>query len=152
MSSWGYSLFFCLGFERTGPFVVMIFQMVVKDIATFFIIEVVFLFAFAQCFVILEGKHGGCGSHESMILRSSSAVTAYGCTCTASACVYYRASVIQQVQYFFAVMIGDVSFDAYVGEGYAKTSIFHVYVILVSVCLLNMLSTSAVPDALRIVF
>lgn len=40
LSCWAYSLFFCLGFERTGPTVVMIYHMVKHDIATFFIIQV----------------------------------------------------------------------------------------------------------------
>ena len=63
--------------------------MVVKDIATFFIIELVFLFAFAQCFVILSRNYGW-------------------------------DAIVEQVQYFFAVMIGDVSFDEYAEESYSE--------------------------------
>eukprot|EP01050_Picozoa_sp_SAG11_P005022 SAG11_NODE_338_length_10535_cov_8.199885_4_plen_80_part_00 len=58
MSCWGYSLFFCLGFKRTGPFVVMIFHMVMNDIVTFLIIESVFLLSFAASFVCLNGDGG----------------------------------------------------------------------------------------------
>lgn len=52
---WTYSLFFCLGFKRTGPFVVMIGHMIMQDVFTFMIIASVFLFAFAQTFVCMAG-------------------------------------------------------------------------------------------------
>eukprot|EP01052_Picozoa_sp_SAG31_P023009 SAG31_NODE_1863_length_7037_cov_2.325742_4_plen_202_part_00 len=84
--------------------------MVMHDISTFFIIQSVFLIAFAQAFVILAADTE----------QSPKAV--------------YR-----QIQYFFAVMIGDVDFSDYTEADYVITLIFHVYVILVSVCLLNVL-------------
>jgi hypothetical protein len=90
--------------------VVMIYHMVTKDIATFFMIESVFLIAFAQTFVIIAED----------VVNSPGAV-------------------LRKVQYFFAVMIGDVEFAVYNDADYITTTIFYVYVVLVSVCLLNML-------------
>ena len=44
-------------------------------------------------------------------------------------------------RYFFAVMVGEVSFDVYSAEPglSGKLALFIVYVVLVSICLLNML-------------
>ena len=57
---WGYMLFFVMAFRLTGPFVVMIYEMLFNDVLRFFIIYGVFLAGFSQAFFILfdnNGKH-----------------------------------------------------------------------------------------------
>lgn len=55
---WVYMLFFLMAFELTGPFVVMIYQMLVTDVLRFCIIYAVFLVGFSQAFFILFGYNG----------------------------------------------------------------------------------------------
>jgi hypothetical protein len=55
---WGYMLFFIMAFRLTGPFVVMIYQMLLNDVLRFFIIYIVFLAAFSQAFFILFDNNG----------------------------------------------------------------------------------------------
>jgi hypothetical protein len=55
---WGYMLFFVMAFRLTGPFVVMIYQMLLNDVLRFFIIYIVFLAAFSQAFFILFDNNG----------------------------------------------------------------------------------------------
>ncbi len=55
---WGYVLFFVMAFRLTGPFVVMIYQMLFNDILRFCIIYVVFLVAFSQTFFVLFDYNG----------------------------------------------------------------------------------------------
>lgn len=55
---WGYMLFFVMAFRLTGPFVVMIYEMLFNDVLRFFIIYVVFLAGFSQAFFILFDNNG----------------------------------------------------------------------------------------------
>jgi len=55
---WSYTLFFILGFKHTGPFVVMIYKMLVGDVVRFTMIYVVFLLGFSQGFFILFNERG----------------------------------------------------------------------------------------------
>ena len=55
---WGYMLFFVMAFRLTGPFVVMIYQMLFNDVLRFFIIYAVFLSAFSQAFFVLFDYNG----------------------------------------------------------------------------------------------
>jgi hypothetical protein len=55
---WGYMLFFVMAFRLTGPFVVMIYEMLFNDVLRFFIIYAVFLAAFSQAFFILFDNNG----------------------------------------------------------------------------------------------
>lgn len=48
MFGWSYLLFFFLGFKHTGPFVVMIYKMLMRDIARFTFLFLVFLLGFTQ--------------------------------------------------------------------------------------------------------
>jgi hypothetical protein len=51
-------LFFVMAFQLTGPFVVMIYEMLFNDVLRFFIIYIVFLAAFSQAFFILFDNNG----------------------------------------------------------------------------------------------
>jgi len=51
-------LFFVMAFRLTGPFVVMIYEMLFNDVLRFFIIYIVFLAAFSQAFFILFDNNG----------------------------------------------------------------------------------------------
>lgn len=55
---WGYVLFFVMAFRLTGPFVVMIYQMLFNDVLRFCIIYMVFLAGFSQTFFILFDYNG----------------------------------------------------------------------------------------------
>ena len=55
---WGYMLFFLMPFRLTGPFVFMIYQMLITDVLRFCIIYAVFLASFSQAFFILFGYNG----------------------------------------------------------------------------------------------
>ena len=55
---WGYILFFVMAFRLTGPFVVMIYKMLLNDVLRFFIIYAVFLAGFSQAFFILFDNNG----------------------------------------------------------------------------------------------
>lgn len=55
---WCYILFFFLGFRLTGPFVVMIFRMLVGDVLRFVSIYSVFLMGFSTAFYVLWGQSG----------------------------------------------------------------------------------------------
>lgn len=55
---WGYMLFFVMAFRLTGPFVVMIYEMLFNDVLRFFIIYIVFLAGFSQAFFILFNNNG----------------------------------------------------------------------------------------------
>nr|XP_039262260.1 transient receptor potential cation channel subfamily V member 5-like [Styela clava] len=51
-----YCLFFCRGFKLVGPFIVMIYKMIVGDLLIFLIIYSIFLLGFSQAmFVIFRG-------------------------------------------------------------------------------------------------
>ncbi|CAF3001819.1 unnamed protein product [Rotaria socialis] len=58
---WGYMLFFVMAFRLTGPFVVMIYEMLFNDVLRFCIIYVVFLIGFSQTFFILFDYNGFTG-------------------------------------------------------------------------------------------
>jgi hypothetical protein len=51
---WHYMLFFAMGFRHTGPFVVMIYHMLIYDISRFSMIYMIFMIGFAQCFYIIQ--------------------------------------------------------------------------------------------------
>ncbi|CAF3432259.1 unnamed protein product [Rotaria sp. Silwood1] len=58
---WGYMLFFVMAFRLTGPFVVMIYEMLFNDVLRFFIIYIVFLVGFSQAFFVLFDNNGFSG-------------------------------------------------------------------------------------------
>lgn len=63
---WGYMLFFVMAFRLTGPFVVMIYEMLFNDVLRFFIIYIVFLAGFSQAFFILFDNNGKTKKEEKL--------------------------------------------------------------------------------------
>lgn len=55
---WTYCLFFLLGFQLTGPLVVMMYNMLLTDFLRFTIIYAVFLMGFSQAFYVLFDEAG----------------------------------------------------------------------------------------------
>ncbi|XP_062515100.1 transient receptor potential cation channel subfamily V member 5-like isoform X2 [Corticium candelabrum] len=53
VGSWSYLLFYCRGFRLVGPFVVMIYEMILVDVLRFVLIYVIFLIGFSQVFHFL---------------------------------------------------------------------------------------------------
>ena len=58
LALWSYVLHELLGFEGTGPFVVMIWKMLGSDLLRFFIIFATFLIGFTQALYLLVNKYG----------------------------------------------------------------------------------------------
>jgi hypothetical protein len=55
---WGYMFFFVMAFQLTGPFVFMIYEMLVNDVLRFCVIYMVFLAGFSQAFFVLFNNNG----------------------------------------------------------------------------------------------
>ncbi|CAF2968451.1 unnamed protein product [Rotaria sp. Silwood2] len=107
---WGYMLFFVMAFQLTGPFVVMIYEMLFHDVLRFCIIYMVFLIGFSQAFFVLFNNNGFGGFFMS-------------------------------VKQCFLGMLGDFDIDHYTGTTfqYASVSLLVIYVIVVTILLLNLL-------------
>ncbi|CAF1179198.1 unnamed protein product [Adineta steineri] len=58
---WVYMLFFAMAFKLTGPFVFMIYKMLLNDVLRFCIIYIVFLIGFSQAFFVLFNYNGFSG-------------------------------------------------------------------------------------------
>jgi ankyrin repeat protein len=50
-------LFFCRGFKAVGPFVIMIYKMIVSDLLCFVLIYMIFVFGFGQAFFVIFRSH-----------------------------------------------------------------------------------------------
>lgn len=114
-------LFFCRGFKAVGPFVIMIYKMIVSDLLRFVIIYLIFVAGFAQAFFIIFRSHKSPPGNANI----------------------YFSNVIDSFMTMFLMSINDFA-DAY-GE-FDNTDhptlgkfLFLVYMILVSVLLVNML-------------
>ncbi len=55
---WGYMFFFVMAFQLTGPFVFMIYEMLLNDVLRFCAIYMVFLAGFSQAFFVLFNDNG----------------------------------------------------------------------------------------------
>jgi hypothetical protein len=55
---WGYMFFFVMAFQLTGPFVFMIYEMLLNDVLRFCAIYMVFLAGFSQAFFVLFNNKG----------------------------------------------------------------------------------------------
>eukprot|EP00455_Lapot_gusevi_P012680 TRINITY_DN1605_c0_g1_i4.p1 TRINITY_DN1605_c0_g1~~TRINITY_DN1605_c0_g1_i4.p1 ORF type:complete len:685 (+),score=183.66 TRINITY_DN1605_c0_g1_i4:122-2176(+) len=58
LSSWMYMLFFLLGFRLTGPFIVMMYRMLVVDVSRFTCLVLVFFMGFSQAMYVLFEDDG----------------------------------------------------------------------------------------------
>jgi len=116
---WGYTLSLLLGFPLTGPFVIMVYKMIVTDVARYIIIYLVILMGYSSAFyAIADPKEWGKGEWDGMF---------YDC-----------------VVALFLCMLGDVDFD-----GMAETTrseyvwlssiLLLSYVIVITILLLNLL-------------
>jgi len=107
---WSYMLFFFLGFRLTGPFVVVIWKMLTADVVRFGVIFTVFLQGFSQAFYVAFSNQG---------------LFEFG----------------QRVKLCFMAMLGGFEFDDYMDTKYPvlNVSLLVVYIIVVSILLLNML-------------
>lgn len=124
LSLWAYCLWFMLGFKRTGPFVIMISEIVIKDALPFVCIFSVFLGCFSTCFWLLDDDHQGGG-----------------------------AGLLVHLQRCLAAILGAINLEDYSGVGvessdesvlYGLRSCIELllvgfYLTLVSIVLLNML-------------
>jgi hypothetical protein len=56
--AWMYLLFFLLGFRLTGPFIVMLYRMLVQDVARFAVLVFVFFLGFSQALYVIFDDDG----------------------------------------------------------------------------------------------
>merc|ERR1712004_137210 len=53
MGTTTYSLFFCRALQIVGPFVIMIYRMIAKDLLRFFVIYLIFIMGYSQAYYII---------------------------------------------------------------------------------------------------
>jgi len=117
--AWGYSLSLLLGFQLTGPFVIMVYKMIVTDVARYIIIYLVILLGFGTAFyAIAEPAAWGKGEWDGIF---------YG-----------------QIYRLFLSMLGGIDFEANtasVRDTYAPwaTILYIMYIIVITILLLNLL-------------
>ena len=115
IAAWTNLLWFLLGFRSTGPFVIMLQNMIVADMRAFTLISGVFLGAFSIAFNLLSRPYAGTN---------------------------LRAPFGRQVRDMFAAMLGEFELEKY-GENMSHPQLATVlvltYVMLLSVVLVNML-------------
>lgn len=56
--SWMYLLFFLLGFRLTGPFIIIMYEILVEDMSRFAMMGMVFYCGFAQALYVLSRDNG----------------------------------------------------------------------------------------------
>eukprot|EP01064_Diplonema_japonicum_P001474 TRINITY_DN1094_c3_g1_i1.p1 TRINITY_DN1094_c3_g1~~TRINITY_DN1094_c3_g1_i1.p1 ORF type:complete len:992 (+),score=180.38 TRINITY_DN1094_c3_g1_i1:177-2978(+) len=110
LALWSYVLWLLLGFRMTGPFVIMIWKMLCSDILRFLLIFAAFLFGFAQTFFILLDESG----FESFVRR---------------------------VHVCFVALLGQAELSHEESNKFPvlSTTLLLMYVLLVSILLLNLL-------------
>ncbi|KAK3087949.1 hypothetical protein FSP39_012710 [Pinctada imbricata] len=118
-----YFLFFCRGFKIVGPFVVMIYRMVMGDLLRWFIIYAVFIVGFSQSFY-LAFINSTCDPNE-------------------LPCVFADGNPIENIIGTFSMNVGEFE-DIYATFEYCEYPIFMrivfaVYMIMVTLLLVNML-------------
>ncbi|CAB3406138.1 unnamed protein product [Caenorhabditis bovis] len=65
-------LFFCRGFKSVGPFVLMLYKIIIRDLMRFFLIYLVIVIGFSQAFyvIFLGYKRDQHGKHENSIMSN----------------------------------------------------------------------------------
>jgi len=63
---YAYLFFFLLALKMTGPMVIMVYEMLQKDVLRFSVVYAVFLFGFSQAFYVLQDNHGAQGFYDSV--------------------------------------------------------------------------------------
>lgn len=58
LCAWIYMLFFLLGFRMTGPFIVMMYKMLMVDVSRFSVLVMVFFFGFTQSLYVVFDDDG----------------------------------------------------------------------------------------------
>jgi hypothetical protein len=118
---WSYMLSFVLAFRFTGPFVVMIYKMLLNDVLRFCIIYGVFLIGFSQAFFVLFDNSG---MKNKILLRFI---------------LFYLgfSGFLISVQQCFFRMLGDFDVENYIGN--VRFTLIVTYVIIVTILLLNLL-------------
>lgn len=112
-------LFFCRGFKAVGPFVIMIYKMIMSDLLCFGLIYLIFVLGFAQAFFVMFRTHKDPSSN------------------------IFFSGVIDSIMTMFLMSINDFG-DVY--NEFDNTDhpilckfLFLVYMIVVAVLLVNML-------------
>jgi len=80
LGAWGTMIFYLLGFQETGPYVVAIYEMLMKDVSRFSMLMVVLLMGYTQATFVLENtstsvpnpnKSLGAGMKFARLIRSA---------------------------------------------------------------------------------
>uniref|UniRef100_A0A0N4ZC62 ANK_REP_REGION domain-containing protein n=1 Tax=Parastrongyloides trichosuri TaxID=131310 RepID=A0A0N4ZC62_PARTI len=129
-------LFYCRGLKFVGPFVIMVYKIIVGDMFRFFLIYLIFLFSFSQAFFILFLSCERESNHDKMIDYSDSREDKFEN-------ILQKPS--QTIMRMFLMSVGEFS-AVYKNIHHCKSSLaiqgkimFLVYELLVTVMLLNLL-------------
>ncbi|RWS03524.1 transient receptor potential cation channel subfamily V member 5-like protein, partial [Dinothrombium tinctorium] len=111
-------LFFCRGFRAVGPFVVMIYKMIISDLLCFVLIYMIFVMGFAEAFYVIFLSHNGNGTN-------------------------YFSSATESILSMFLMSLNEFvdiynEFDK-TDHAFLAKFLFIIYMILVSVLLIAML-------------
>ncbi|XP_055619148.1 transient receptor potential cation channel subfamily V member 5 [Toxorhynchites rutilus septentrionalis] len=116
-----YFLFFCRGFKTVGPFVVMIYRMVMGDLLRFVVIYLVFVMGFSQAYyIVFLSFKGEEDSDENPMPSPMESIVAM-----------FLMSLTNFGDYYAAL-------ENTAHEGCAKT-LFVIYMVIVAVLLVNLL-------------
>jgi len=148
--AWINILWFLLGFQSTGPFVIMMQKMVVSDMRTFCVISAVFVGAFAQSFTLLRdvdaaGRLGNTttsSSSDGMDGSSSSSSSSSSMESDDPYRSYSHDGVWWRVEELLCAMLGNFELTDYRSTSTHPSLVTFfvlIYVILLSVVLVNML-------------
>lgn len=109
MFAWSYMLWFLLGFRLTGPFVVMIYKMLIGDVLPFSIVMTIFLFGFSQAFYVTFEKSGDPYKY------------------------------LEHLHHCFSAMIGDLDMSNFHGSQRVGATFLAVVFVVICILLINLL-------------
>jgi len=144
LAAWINLLWFLLGWRSTGPFVIMLQKMVVSDMRTFCLIAAVFVGAFAQSFNLLRDKtetdpvfvnFQRSGNLTEALLQSDA-------TDSSIYSSFSHDGIFSRVEELICAMLGEFDLQEYRSSSthpYLATNFILIYVVLLSVVLVNML-------------
>ena len=142
LAAWINILWFLLGWKATGPFVIMLQKMVVSDMRTFCIIAFVFVGAFAQSFNLLRDKKETDPIYVDCVNTPTCNLTAVEEDVDNTHKSFTHDGVFSRIEELICAMLGEFDLESYRKKSThptLATNFVLVYVILLSVVLVNML-------------
>ena len=141
LAAWINILWFLLGWKATGPFVIMLQKIIVSDVRTFSIIASIFIGAFAQGFNLLRDKKETDPIWVACINNPSCNLTAVD-DVNNTHISFTHDGVFSRIEELICAMLGEFDLEKYRENSthpMLATNFVLVYVVLLSVVLVNML-------------